>query len=50
MAEILFQCPSCWADPHCPDCAGVIAAAAFWGFAFILLVIALIAANRKDKK
>lgn len=35
----LLQCPSCWADPWCYDCVGVIALGVYWLTAISVLVL-----------
>jgi hypothetical protein len=46
---LLFQCPSCWADPQCPDCSGVIALGVFWIFALLLMALAIHLSEKKTK-
>jgi hypothetical protein len=46
---MLLQCPSCWADPRCADCSGVIALALFWIFAILAMAWA-VGRDEKIKK
>lgn len=45
--RFLLQCPSCWQDPWCYDCIGVIVLVVFWIVVIIAIGVIVNSAGRK---